>query len=259
MEPIIIKKSNDWRRIDLPEPILVAHQPEFLPWTSYISKATMGDVYFIVDTVQFMKEGFQNRNKIRIKNEPGWQWLTIPVLLAKKKFTNLSEVKINDKIKWRRKHLSAIKYSYGSTPYFNEIYPELEKIYGDFNGEFLVEFVVSIIKYAFNKFGINIPVYRTSELKKLGYNLEGEKSDLAINMCKVVQAGSFIFGQYGRRYIEKEKFLNHDIEYAFQKFEHPIYSQIHDQFMPEMSFIDLLFNHGTNSIRILKKSNYDKE
>ena len=78
-------------------------------------------------------------------------------------------------------------------------------------------------------------------------------------MCKVVQAGSFIFGQYGRRYIEKEKFLNHDIEYAFQKFEHPIYSQIHDQFMPEMSFIDLLFNHGTNSIKILKKSNYEKE
>ena len=65
---IKIKKSKDWRRADLSEPILVAHQPEFLPWLSYISKATMGDVYFILDTVQFEKEGFQNRNKIRIKN-----------------------------------------------------------------------------------------------------------------------------------------------------------------------------------------------
>jgi hypothetical protein len=123
--PIKIQKSKDPRRINLDGPILVAHQPEFLPWTSYISKATMGDVYFIVDTVQFMKEGFQNRNKIRTNTGKGWQWLTIPVLLAKKKFTNLSEIKINDKIKWKRKHLNAIKYSYGKTSYFNEIYPDL--------------------------------------------------------------------------------------------------------------------------------------
>ena len=119
----------------------------------------MGDVCFIVDTVQFVKEGFHNRNKIRINNGKEWQWLTIPVLLAKKKLINLSEVKINDKIKWQRKHLNAIKYSYGKTPYFNEIYLELEKIYYDFDGEFLVEFVVSITKYAFNKFGINIRKY----------------------------------------------------------------------------------------------------
>ena len=251
---IKIQKSDDSRRIDLHEPILVAHQPEFLPWISYISKATMGDVYFIVDTVQFRKEGFQNRNKIRIKNEPGWQWLTIPVLLAKKKLTNLSDVKINYREKWQRKHLSAIKYSYGNTPYFNEIYPELEKIYSDFDGEFLVEFVVSIIKYAFNKFNIDIPVYRTSDLKKLGHNLEGEKSELAINMCKVVQAKSFVFGQYGRQYIEKEKFFQNNIKFVFQKFEHPTYSQIHGEFIPQMSFIDLLFNHGEKSIDILKKS-----
>ena len=255
LQSLKIKKSDDPRRVDLHEPILVAHQPEFLPWTSYISKATMGDVYFIVDSVQFMKEGFQNRNKIRTNNSSkGWQWLTIPVLLAKKKFTNLSEVKINDKIKWRRKHLSAIKYSYEKTPHFNEIYPELEKIYSDFDGELLVEFVVSITKYAFNKFGINIPVYRTSELKKLGYNLEGEKSDLAINMCKIVDAKLFVFGQYGRRYIEKEKFFQNDIKFVFQKFEHPIYSQIHGEFIPQMSFIDLLFNHGKKSISILKNS-----
>ena len=105
MAPSIkVKKSEDWRRADLPEPVLVAHQPEFLPWLSYISKAAMGDVYFILDTIQFEKEGFQNRNKISIKNSLGWQWLTIPILLGKKKLINLSDIKIDDKAGWQQKH-----------------------------------------------------------------------------------------------------------------------------------------------------------
>ena len=258
-QSIKVKKSKDRRRADLPEPVLVAHQPEFLPWLSYISKATMGDIYFILDTVQFEKEDFQNRNKIRINNSPGWQWLTIPVLQGKKKLINLSEIKINDKVKWQRKHLNSIKISYGKTPYFDEIYPELEKIYNNFNGELLIEFVISLTKYAFNKFDINIPIYRTSELKNLGFELDGQKTDLAIEMCKAVNAKSFVFGQYGHAYIEKEKFYNHNIKAVFQKFDHPTYSQNYDEFIPKMSFIDLLFNHGNNSVGILKKSNYEKE
>tara|TARA_B100000953_G_C17988606_1_gene411331 strand:+ start:104 stop:946 length:843 start_codon:yes stop_codon:yes gene_type:complete len=252
-----IKKSEDLRRVALPEPILAAHQPEFLPWLGYISKATMCDVYFILDTVQFRKEYFHNRNKIRNKNK-GLQWLTIPVLEGKKRLINLSEVKINDKINWQRKHLSAIKTSYSRTQYFDKIYSELEKIYYEFDGEFLVEFVISIIKYAFNKFEINIPIYRTSELKDLGFDIDGQKSDLAIQMCKSVGAKSFIFGQEGRNYIEKEKFSRNNIEFVFQKFVHPNYSQLYSEFIPKMSFIDLLFNHGNKSPEILKKSDYEK-
>ncbi len=259
MAPSIkVKKSEDWRRADLPEPVLVAHQPEFLPWLSYISKATMGDVYFILDTVQFEKEGFQNRNKIRIKNSLGWQWLTIPILLGKKKLINLSDIKIDDKAGWQQKHLKSIKLSYGKTPYFDEIYPELEGIYNKFDGELLVEFVVSLIEYTFNKFDVNIPIYRTSELKNLGFDLDGQKSDLVIKMCEAIGAKSFVFGHGSHAYVEKQKFLNHDIEAVFQKFTHPTYSQIHGKFIPKMSFIDLLFNHGNNSIGILKKSNYEK-
>ena len=155
--------------------------------------------------------------------------------------------------------MNSIKISYGKTPYFDEIYPELEKIYNNFNGELLIEFVISLTKYAFNKFDINIPIYRTSELKNLGFELDGQKTDLAIEMCKAVNAKSFVFGQYGHAYIEKEKFYNHNIKAVFQKFDHPTYSQNHGEFIPKMSFIDLLFNHGNNSVEILKKSNYEKE
>ena len=63
----------------------------------------MGDVYFILDTIQFKKETFQNRNKIRIKNERGQQWLTIPLINAKKQVMDWPEIKIYNKDNWEIK------------------------------------------------------------------------------------------------------------------------------------------------------------
>ena len=79
MNPVSIIQSQDPRRLPLEGKILVAHQPECMPWLGNISKAAMGDVYFILDTVQFVKEHWQSRNKIRIHGVRGWQWLSIPL------------------------------------------------------------------------------------------------------------------------------------------------------------------------------------
>ena len=76
-------------------------------------------------------------------------------------------------------------------------------------------------------------------------------------MCKVINAKSFIFGEMGRHYIEKEKFNR--IQYRFQNFTHPKYKQIHGDFISHMSFIDLLFNYGDNAINTLNKSEYGRE
>jgi len=257
MQLIKVDKSLDIRRADLPYPILVAHQPEFLPWLGNISKACMGDAYFILDTVQYGKELFQNRNKIRIRDGKGWQWLTIPVCNPNNKLLDWNEVYIDSKQHWKRKHLNAIQLSYGKCNYFNDIYPEIESLYTSFNSEKLIDFLVEFIKYAHKKFDIHVPIYRTSELMSIGYDISGQKSDLILNMCKVIDAKSFVFGQLGRNYIEKDKFSA--VEYAFQKFTHPVYKQLHGEFISHMSFLDILFNHGKDAVSILNKSEYEKE
>ena len=257
MRPIEVNKSNSSLRADLSYPILVAHQPEFLPWLGNLSKAAMGDVYLILDTVQFVKEVFQNRNKIKIASDRGWQWLTVPTVGGKKKLMNWQDVKINNSIPWKRKHLAAIKTSYARAPFFSEIYPEIEQIYNEFDDDRLIEFVVKFIEYAHRKFELNIPIYRTSQLIDRGYDISGAKTDLILSMCRSVDAKTFIFGTQGRNYIEKEKF--NQVEYRFQNFEHPIYMQQHGDFISHMSFIDVLFNYGPNAKHVLNKSSYDEE
>ena len=59
--------------------IITAHQPAYLPWLGLIHKIAISDVYVFLDNVQFEKNSFTNRNKIKTANGP--IWLTVPVFL----------------------------------------------------------------------------------------------------------------------------------------------------------------------------------
>lgn len=246
-------------RVDLPYPILVAHQPEFMPWLGNLAKASMGDVYYILDSVQYVNGVFQNRNKIRIKSESGWQWLCVPIKHSSGKLQMWNEVEIDNSQPWKRKHLNSIKLSYGKTPYFDTIYPEIVELYNSFQGDALIDFNVHIIKYAFKKFNINVPIYRTSQIP----GITGQKSDLIRTMCDSCNANTFVFGTMGTTYIDWTKFekwagqTSNDKPIAvFQKFKHPTYTQYHGDFVSNMSFIDALFNCGSQSENLIINSDY---
>ena len=58
--------------------IVTIHQPQYMPWLGYFDKADRADIFILLDDVQFKKNEWQNRNRIRTSQ--GWQWFTVPVL-----------------------------------------------------------------------------------------------------------------------------------------------------------------------------------
>jgi hypothetical protein len=247
--------SQDSRRINKKGIILAAHQPECLPWLGFIQKATMGDIYIILDTIQFVKEHWHNKNQILTHNGP--QSIIVPVK-NKSRLQTFTDVQIDNTKHWRKKHLNTIKYSYSKSPYFNQIYPEIEKIYNQ-DYFYLIEFNEKFIRYAFDKFKISIPIIKASNLKNQGHSLEGKKSELIINLCKAVKADVFVFGKDGKTYVEPNKFKNNNLKYIFQNFTHPVYNQFHKgEFISSMSFLDILFNHGSESYKLLNLNQYDE-
>lgn len=234
--------------------ILVAHQPEYLPYLGFFYKAGKAGKFIFVDHVQFQKEGFQNRNRIRTKpGLDGWTWLTIPVVTKNKLSQKINEVEIDNSRYWAKKHWKSIYFSYKDAPFFKKYKDFFEQTYSK-KWIKLADLNEAIICYLFKELDIQIPVYKSSD-----YNIEGQKTDMIINLCKAMKADTHLSGpgltaEGGKHYVEEEKFRINGLNHIFSDFKHPVYPQQFKPFIPNMSVIDLLFNCGQESAKIIKKA-----
>ena len=223
--------------------IVSVHKPQYLPWIGYFHKIAHSDVFVFLDNVQYKKREFQNRNKIRTKE--GWLWLTVPVI-TKGRFTqNMKEVLIDNTSNWHKKHWQSIEMNYSKAKYFNE-YKEFFKSLYEKEWDKLIDLNVFIIKYINELLNIKIPVYYESDL-----NIEGEKTTRIINICKKLNADTYLSGIGGKEYLIEEEFIKTGIKLIYQNFKHPVYTQVYPGFEPFMSIVDLLFNCGKESKNLL--------
>ena len=223
--------------------ILTAHQPLFLPYLGHFEKIGSSDVFVYMDTLNYSKWNWYSRNKIRVGYGEGWIWLVVPVLTNGKHNQKINEVEIDNSQKWKKKHLKSIEMSYSKAPYyknyiefFKETYSKEWKYLSDLNEHFL--------KFFIKELGINVKFIKASDLE---FDLDGVKSDRVLDLCKKMKCDTFIFGKDGKLYAKIDDFNKSNIKIVFQDYKHPEYQQIHGNFIPYMSIIDLLFNCGNES------------
>src|ERR1043166_1099702 len=151
------------------------HQPHYLPWLRYFEKIARSDVFILLDDVQYEKNGFQNRNKI--KTAQGWSYLTVPVRRPTQRCIRDIEL-VDDG--WREKHRRAIEMNYRRAPFFAKYWPELEAIYrhewanlGELNAGMLTVFL--------HQLEIGTRVERSSAL-----SVQGQSSERLVDLCRAV-------------------------------------------------------------------------
>ncbi|MBI4489884.1 MAG: WbqC family protein [Deltaproteobacteria bacterium] len=215
---------------------LVGHQPEFLPWLGFFHKLTLGDLYMIVDNVQFKKKHFENRNRIRTPE--GWIWLTVPVQTHGHFTQPINAVCIDNRTPWRRKILRSIELNYQRAPYFSDYWPFFREVFSR-EWERLTDLNEVLIRGCLEFLDIHVGIVKSSELK-----VQGHATDLIIQMCKVVKADTYVSGQSGKDYLDTQVVAESNIKLIYQAFQHPEYRQITPPFVPQMSVIDILFNEG---------------
>jgi hypothetical protein len=103
--------------------ILTIHQPEFLPLLGYFHKMAAADLYVVLDSVQYEKNYFQNRNKIRVDSTDGWAWITVPVLTKDRSTQLIRQVELHPSIIKRQqtKNWKTIEQSYKKNSIFRTI------------------------------------------------------------------------------------------------------------------------------------------
>jgi hypothetical protein len=217
------------------------HQPAYLPWLGYFHRIILSDVFIFLDTVQFEKNSFTNRNKILVSGGP--IWLTVPIKMKGHTSKVLHEMEISADERWKNKHLRSIELAYSKTSYFNRFFPDIER-YILSAGSSFCDFVYSMTAYFLNVMGIDIHMVRSSSLP-----IRGVKSELVKNIGVYLNADIYISGALGRDYLDLESFARENIKVIYQDYRHPVYPQRLGGFKAGMSILDLLMNRGEKEAR----------
>lgn len=226
--------------------IVTIMQPAYLPWLGFFDRTVLSDVLVLLDHIQMEKNtktSFVNRNKVRTPQ--GGFWLTVPIL-SKGKCGNMyiNQMEIAQD-KWNVKHWKTIQNIYSKAPFFKDHRDFFEFFYAQ-NYTMLHEMLDVQLNYLINQLDIKTKIVKSSEL-----NVPGEKEELILNLCKSLNATDYISGPLGRNYLNTEKFAEENINVIYHDYKHPQYKQMLPGFEPYMSVIDLLFNHGKDSLPIL--------
>jgi len=228
---------------------VVIHQPDFLSWLGFFHRLLHADLFVALDTAQFVTGTSRCwTHRDRIKTAQGVRWLTISVEKAPTG-TPINKMKLSQTVDWRRKNLDLIMASYRDAPYLNEVLPHIEQLYSDKTSS-LLEFTMRSIRMLMNLFDICIPVVLAGSLDP-----RGTKNDMLVDILKKLNAARYLSGTGACAYYEEEPFSMAGIEVIWQNFPHPVYPQLHGNFVPALSSIDMLFNCGiVESRRILKET-----
>ncbi len=224
--------------------IVSINQPAYLPWLGYFHRIAVSDLHIVLDHVQFEKNSFTNRNKIRTSE--GWCWLTVP-LKTSGRFGDLAiaQIEIATERRWAEKHWNSIRLNYSKANYFREHADFFENIFSH-SWERLNPLLREITTYLLSAFGIKTEILFSSEI-----GAAGRKSELVLELCRKVGATSYLSGSLGRDYLDEVAFEGAGIAVCYQDYHHPTYKQVYPGFEPYMGAIDLLFNHGADSLEVI--------
>jgi WbqC-like protein family len=224
--------------------IVSINQPAYLGWLGYFERIASSDVHVILDHVQYEKNSFVNRNRVRTYS--GSTWLTVPVK-TKGRFGDLAinKLQIDNQQHWARRHVRTVETAYAGAPYWAQ-HAELLRNLWLSPWEKLSELCDSFTAYLLEEFKIDTPLKWSSSM-----NPNGNKDDLILNLCQSLGATTYLSGPFGRNYLDEGKFQDAGIDVIYQDYKHPKYPQVFTPFEPYLSALDLLLNCGPGSRDVL--------
>lgn len=227
--------------------VVVVHQPDFIPYLGFFHRLMQADAWVVLDHVQLNDAGWVHRDKI--KTAYGCKWISLPL----QKNTHLAS--INSRLlsitgDWRQQHLAKWQDAYKKSPFFDEVWPHLESIYAC-KASFLCEFTLHSIEVLLELLDIRLP--EQYESHTLG--IEDKSNELVAKLVSKVGGTHYLSGVGARDYHDDAPYEAAGIEVIWQNFTHPIYPQLHGEFVPYLTTVDTLFNCGVNGTKeMLRKT-----
>ncbi|MDR1830612.1 MAG: WbqC family protein [Candidatus Fibromonas sp.] len=213
-----------------------ACQSNYIPWKGYFDMISQVDEFIFYDDVQYTKEDWRSRNKIKTDN--GLLWLSVPV--GKSEDRLICDVKITNN-DWQRKHWQNILQFYKKAPFFHEYEKFFEDFYlNEIHGN-LSDMNIDLIK----RICTEILSIKTKFGDSREFNLQGRKENRLLDLLEKTDATHCLVGPAAKSYINEQHFADRNIKLEWMDYSgYPEYKQLFGEFEHAVSILDLIFNVG---------------
>ncbi|MAJ13311.1 MAG: hypothetical protein CMD09_04870 [Flavobacteriales bacterium] len=220
-------------------------QPYFFPYIGYWQLINIVDIFVIYDDVSFIKGGYINRNSLL--NKSNAQLITLELFGASSN-KKINDINLGDN---RNKLLKTIKQNYSKAPFYNNILPLIEEIINNNEKKlhkFLAFSLIEVSKYL----NIKTNFIYSSEIKN---NKSLNAQDRLIEISKILNATEFINPIGGIELYDREVFSKNMINLSFLKTSKISYNQFNDNFVSNLSIIDVLMFNDKEQIKSILEMN----
>ncbi len=207
------------------------------PWVGMFEQLRLSDVFVFYDDVQFSKGSFTNR--VQLKTAAGSEWMSLPL----KKFRlgqHINEIELSENVDWRAKHLAQLQRHYAAAPYVDEMLALVEQVYENSTSS-LAELTMASMMVTSDYFGLLTPsqVMISSE-----QSIAGKSSERVLDYVLNCSAERYITGMGALSYLNHELFESKGVVVEYMDYRKMPYDQLHDEFDPYVSILDLIANCG---------------
>lgn len=221
-------------------------QPYFMPYIGYFQMIKAVDAFVFYDDVNFIKQGWINRNRILLQHTDFL--FTVPLQKATS-FSLIKDTFINQKFyaSWKEKFLQSIAQNYKKAPHFEVTYSLISAVLNK-NCQSISELAIESVKMVSGYLNLNTEFYVASERYQ---NKELEREKRLISICKNENATNYINAVGGKELYSKEVFKENGVELEFISSKPIVYKQFKDDFIPWLSIIDVLMFNSKAEIDLM--------
>ena len=228
---------------------IVISQSMYFPWVGMLEQMRLADVFVHYDDVQYSRGSFSNR--VQVKGANGISWLTVPL-----RYFHLGqlidEVMIDDRSDWRGRHRDILRQNYLKAPFRDEMLALVDRVFSqecrtvaDISRHSMVE----LARY----FRLNRPRYVSSR----DLPIEGTSSERVCDIVRHLDGTAYLTGHGARNYLNHALFEENGISVAYMDYRKTPYPQLHGEFTPYVTALDLVANCGPAGTELINSATID--
>ena len=225
-------------------------QPYFFPYLGYWQLINAVDKFVIYDDVNYIKGGWINRNRILLNGSAHYINMYMNGASSNKK---INEIDLEKNVHMLNKNIKMLEAAYKDAPFFGKVFPLIKKVLYNFDVNNIAEYIENIIREFLIYLDISTEVIMSSNIKK---NNCLKAQDKVIEICKILNADEYVNAIGGQSLYSKKAFSEEGIELKFIKENDIVYKQYDNEFVRDLSIIDvLMFNTKEDVKKLLQEYN----